>query len=143
MIEEYGEILTTHSSSTHHCFRKIFKQTQESSSHSGLRSPLVPTRMRTCLGVRAVKTIFIIILRIYLPFSYSFLHINNRIFQRLHDMWYHYRLNKEADMRTYLSVIWPNIEICKIIKQRHYSHKFSSEKYSYFSFKKQTIYVTM
>ena len=61
----------------------------------------------------------------FFTFIFSGVHIG--VFQKPHNVWYHKRLNAEAETRIQLSSIKPDTKgICKNAKQYHSSHWFFS-----------------
>lgn len=90
-------------------------------------------------GSVSFRTIFIVILRWYLPFSHLFSHdCKVDIFQRLYDMWYCKRLNMAAVMRIQLYLLKLRIkEICKNVNKWHTSYqilKCSMKSYIFIPF---------
>lgn len=59
-----------------------------------------------------IRTVFIVLLRQYLPLLLSWLY--GGVFQKLHDRWHHNESNAEANLRILLSSLKPDIkEVCK------------------------------
>ena len=75
-----------------------------------------PGAPKTFWEVYKVKTVFVIMLRCYFPFSLSYpLEKHSGFFQRLSVMRYHNSLNAEAYVKIHLSSIKPGIkERCEI-----------------------------